>query len=261
MSFEDYKQLKAMNASSLKAMAESPRLYKWRTEHPREDTPSLALGRAIHSATLEPDSFGAEYIVKPAGMKFTTKDGKAWREDHAHLTILSPSQAETISGCVRAIEGHEQARSLLADCAVEQTIEWSTDGTRCKGRLDAVKRSALVDVKTCRALKWFGKDSAEYLYHMQLAWYRDGAVAAGVLDADADVYIIAVETAAPHDVAVYRVPPYVLEVGVRLYRRLLGLWLECERTDTWPGRYPAMVDLELPRWADDADDDMEGGDW
>ena len=72
------------------------------------------------------------------------------------------------------------------------------------------------------------------------------AVAADALDADANVYIVAVKTTRPVDVAVREIDEYTLAAGARLYRRLLERLAECEASGQWPGAYPTLEAATLP---------------
>lgn len=261
MSFDDYTGIPAMNWSSLSNMAVSPRLYKWRLDHPRPDSPTLALGRAVHCAILEPGLFEQRYVYPPPGYNARTKLGQEWKAAQSR-EILTTDQADTISCCVQAVMEHDHARDLLTGTENEVVIEWTDEwsGIACKSRLDAISKwPALVDLKTTRELARFERSIAQYRYHGQLAFYHDGARAAGVLpDEVPTVAIVAVETIEPYDVGVYILDGPTLEAGRSLYRRLLDLYVECDRTDTWPGQCPSPRAVDLPRWADGVDDGEEG---
>lgn len=251
---EKYEGINALNWSSLRDMAQSPLLYAWRQEHPRPDTAAMALGRAIHCAVLEPNVFETRYALRPDGLDGRTKAGKEWlAEVQARgLEVLGVDDAFTVKMCRDAVHEHKVAHRLLEGCLYEQALTWVVDGIACKGRLDAVCADHIVDLKTTRSLADFGRDFARLSYHGQLAWYLDGAVAAGAVTPSAVVrqaFVVAVETSEPYDVAAFVLPVDVLELGRTLYRTLLDLWVSCRDADCWPGRYPALTPLELPRWA------------
>ena len=50
-----YEDVPGVNISTLKELwSKSPLHYRYRLEHPREETPALTLGIATHMAILEP---------------------------------------------------------------------------------------------------------------------------------------------------------------------------------------------------------------
>lgn len=247
-----YEDIKAMNWSSLRHMATSARAFLAAQAAPPKDSPAMLLGRATHCATLEPDEFDERYLVAPESLDRRTKAGKAWAAEHEDddREVLTYDQAQQVEAMKTAVLCHTEASRLLVGTDREVTIEWQAMGVDCKGRADALALDRLVDLKTCRSLRRFAYDAADRLYHAQMAWYLDGGIAAGVLSPNAEVFIIAVESAEPHDVGVFRLPDYVLQVGRDLYRRYLSEWLVCEHSGEWPGAYPEVVTLELPRWAD-----------
>lgn len=271
-----YHEIKAMNWSRLVSIEDSPLMYQWREDHERPDTPSLAFGRAIHCGIMEPDDFGRRHPVPEVGpCRATTKKGDPCGnnalpgasycgihggkgEAEAWIASLGPDaepitadQRETVELIVERIHAHQDAGRLLEGTRVEAACTWTdpATGVLCKGRMDSIAPDRLIDIKSCHDMAIFPREVARYNYHGQVAWYRDGAVAAGVLSESAEVYLLVVETSEPYDVAVFRVGFDALEAGRRLWKRLLGLWLECERSGVWPGRHPAITDLELPRWA------------
>ena len=151
-----------------------------------------------------------------------------------------------------AVRGHKAAAALLSHGQAEVTAIWASDGLECKGRFDWLRFNDIVDLKTTRAnsLREFSHDCARYLYHGQVAWYADGAIAAGLNPRDADMpYIIAAQTVEPYDVWVLRVSGLAIEAGRNLCRELLAKYRACQAADFWPGIAPEEIDLELPSWA------------
>ncbi len=86
----------------------------------------------------------------------------------------------------------------------------------------------------------------EYLYHCQMAWYLDGAIAAGRCSPDAEAYVVAVEVGGDHDVAALRLGGASIDAGRAVYRHLLDTFLSCSREDVWPGRYPILERFDVP---------------
>lgn len=248
MDFAQYRRLDGINWSSLKPMAESPLSYRYRLSNPIQDKPSYALGRAIHCAILEPDDYDGRYISRPAGLDLRTSEGKEWRKRHAHMDVV-PDHIDKI---VTSIKAHTSAMSTLDGLMTEQTIQWAGHaGVSCKARLDAVGYGRVVDLKTTsKPLDRFFAEAAQYLYHGQIAFYLDGAIAAHVLPAHSVAYIIAVETTPPYDVGCFLLSQAEIQAGRVLYRHCIDQLLACTAAGMWPGRYPTVAPLSLPMWAE-----------
>lgn len=268
-----------LNWSTLRYMATSPRLLAWRRDHPRADTPALRLGRAIHCAVLEPDEFPLRWIV--AGQcEAETKDGGGCRsggslyaDGHWYCRVRGhapegagdvPDGIEVIGAdehtlalqCAESVHSFGPALKLLETGNAEREIVWTdhTSGIACRGRLDWLdsSRGLLVDLKSTRreTLRDIAGDAARNGYHGQLAWYYDGAIAAGLLPADAPrPSIIAAQTVEPYDVAVLRLSQTALDAGRIFYRDLLRRYAECVAAGWWPGIAPDVIELDLPTWA------------
>ena len=264
-----------LNWSSLKHLAISPRMLQWRLTHPLADTPALALGRAIHCLILEPQEFDARWTVAgPCGA--AKKSGEVcgnqgslyscgvWYckvKNHAPTSAgdlpdgiesITGEQRETAKICAEQIKAHRVASETLRGGRPEEALEWQTETTACKGRLDFLRPDYVADLKTtCETTpREFTGQAARMQYHGQLAWYHDGAIAAGRLPADAKLpRIVTVETVEPYDVAVYQFTPEALDAGRSVYRTLLARYLECVACDYWPGHSPDLRTLDLPHWA------------
>lgn len=250
-----YVEIDAVNWSSLKVLRVSPLHYQAALRTPRADTPALAMGRAVHTAVLEPDCFVLDYAVyresKSKGEGAVLR-WRAFQEANKERTILSVEEYETCLRMRDAVRSHPRAAPYLAHGKAEQIIRWTdaATGLACKARLDWVSHAALVDLKTGRAVdpRRFGTAAAQFLYHGQLAFYGAGLKAA--CGQDLPVVLIAVESEAPHDVVVYRLDEEAVEEGQALVRELLDELAERRRTGDWPGidRGKEQV-LTLPRWA------------
>lgn len=264
-----YEQIDAVNWSTLVHMATSAKLLAWRRDHAREETLALRIGTAIHCALLEPDLFPKRYVVRPNLGDGRTKVGKAARAEWnatipAGAVVLDLDEYESISRCANAARAHPVVRDLLRMGRAEEIVTWHDEetGLACKGRLDYIAPRYLVDLKSTRAetLGQLAREIAGRMYHGQVSFYRDGAIAARVGQADAQVIVIAIQTVAPYDVVPARIQVEDLELGRSLYRSLLRRYAECQAANYWPGLAPQIVNLSLPEWAPSGDPEPEQGD-
>lgn len=283
-----------LNWSTLRLMATSAKLLQYRLTHPMKETAPLRMGRAIHCATLEPEKFPKVWIV--ATMCSATKKGDgercgsagklfldgAWYcgvKGHAPagagklpagLESISEDELVVVNSCAAAVREHPIAGPLFAGGRPECALEWVDEltGTPCKGRLDYLRPADLIDLKSTRraTTKEFINDAARSLYHAQLAWYHDGAIAARQIPEDAPLpMLVSVSTEEPYDVAPYRITRSTYMAGQTVYRGLLKKYLDCKNSDWWPGIAPtAMLDLQVPDWApgmNGPEETLIEGDW
>ncbi len=268
VTFRDYQKMEEVNVSALLELLLSPKQFKHRLSHTRLETDAMRIGSAGHTAILEPMQFLREYVLQPGEfpdskgvMKPATKRLQSckdwWAEQKlAGVTVLTEDQYKLAESMQRAVRKHELANGLLKDGAPEVTMRWedAETGIPCKGRLDWLTDTAIVDVKTTRhpSRYAFARQAAKLNYHTRLAWYQDGhALATGRgPEFRFPVFIVAVQNEAPFDVVVYRVPDEALAAGRAKYRGLLDTLAECIANDSWPGVAPdEIVSLDLPSYA------------
>lgn len=189
----------------------------------------------------------------------------AWEADNAGKTVVLADEHALAERCAAAIDDHPKAREILRATKNEQVVTWTdpATGIACKMRGDAIAPTYLADLKSTRrkSLRRIFADFAEFLYHGQIAWYHDGAVAAGVLPQSAQwPYAVAVQTAEPFDVAVVQADTFTMAAGRNLYRSLIQRYAGCVAADMWPGIAPDVVPWMIPSWAQQSDD-TEEMDW
>lgn len=250
MTIADYSKLPGINWSTLKEMRRSPLHYQYRLANPLEDSARLAMGRAIHTAILEPDMFPLQYAVW-TGDRRAGKEWESFKAANAGRTIIKADEYQTCLAMRDAVRRHTAAALAIQGIETEKPITWTDEATGlpCKGRLDGLGKYAILDLKSTADLDpvRFGATAARLGHHCQLAFYRRGMRATTGLDYP--VQIIAVESSAPHDVAVFTLDESVLYAGDEEITELLAKVKKCQDANEWPGRYPAETTLQLPNWA------------
>lgn len=264
VAFTDYRAVDAISISQLKELRRSPMHYLYALMHPRSSS-AMALGTAAHCATLEPERFDSEYVVwdrRTESGRAAPRTGKAWEafvEGASGRQVLTSDEYALAAGMARAVRGNPAAQRYLQSGEPEVVLEWQLDGRACKGRVDwlmPAQRTVIVGLKTTRDCRHypFAAASAKLGYALQWAWYHDGWLA---LTGERPAMVeIVVESAAPHAVAVYRIPDDVLEHGRDEYSRLLALLDRCQASGEWPGPVTEEEDLTLPTWVYGSDDDI-----
>lgn len=256
----DYDAIDAVNYSTLKEFARSPKHYAHRLKTPRVETKSMFRGSAAHTAILEPEEFERRYVVFDG----KTRRGKKWDAflaENGAQAILKASEYAVAMAFRDAVRGDPVAQPYLVGGERELTLVWidPETGVKCKGRLDYVTRDGdIIDVKTTKDASpfWFSRDAAKYKYHVQGALYGDGyEVLTGHTPT---MRLIAVEAAEPRDVVVYRMGDPVLGPGRDAYRKWLKTMLECRQEKRWPGYSNGFeVELTLPPWELPDEGDIE----
>lgn len=249
--FEKYIELPGEHSTSLRAMLTSPLAYWRQKQVQRDDTDAFRVGRAGHTAILEPDRFMLEYAVwrgaRRAGAKWTD-----FQAHHAGQTILTVKQYELALRLRDAARAHKAAKRLLDEPGRhELTLCWTHErtGLRCKARVDRLC-SAVVDIKSTKnpVPTKFSSDAARYGYPFQLSFYASGVAA--VLGQMLPQKIIAVQSSEPHDVVVYDVPEATQVTASAQVEMALDRVAECTKGGVWPGISDDEVSLWLPAWAD-----------
>lgn len=257
---ERYHSIAAMSAGGLKRMRQSPAHFYGLQIDPNRPTPgeptaAMKNGTLVHCCIFEPEAVESRYVVKPVGMKFTTKDGMAWRDAQTR-EIVEAEQMAAARAQAAAIRALPDVAALLADGYGEASAFWidGDTGELCKCRPDWTSPAGdgviLVDGKTCQDASpdGFGRAIWNFDYWLQAAWYSDGFTAATGLPVHGFVFA-AVESAWPHAAAAYMLGDDVLDKARAENRRLLNLYAECRRTGVWPGYQAGIQQINLPAWA------------
>jgi hypothetical protein len=228
----------------------------------QEETAALRLGKAVHTAVLEPEIFKSTYKVQP---KFDrrTKDGKTaadlWEKENQGCEFISDDEMDGIHGIVSAIATHAGATSMLSKGVFEKTVLWTHEetGILCKIRPDCLVTDdrgeivAAIDLKTTQNAekRKFAKSMADYGYDLQAAFYTDGLKK--VIGREVPFFFLAVESKAPHGVALYKTGERTIEVGRKKYSDALALLKWCRENQSWPSYqvFGEAEEIDIPFWA------------
>ena len=124
------------------------------------------------------------YAVRPIGMKFTTKEGMAWR-DAQTKTIITNEEFMDIARMRESVLSHPIARSILERPGDNEVAVFKRDeetGLMLKARADRVtmddqQRTVIPDLKTTQhgngGLEAFSKEIYNWGYALQAAFYQD----------------------------------------------------------------------------------------
>lgn len=256
MAYEDYAKAEGVNKSSLDYIAPpyTPAHFRARFitgELKDEETPAKRLGSLTHRCVLEPETLEGAFHIKPGGMKFTTKDGIAWRDEHEDRPIITTPEARQIEAMRDAVWRHPLAKRLLAGGQMERSV-FATDenGILRKARLDCLPPAGniLPDLKTVESTDehWFEKQNENCRWFVQAAYSISITKLLGM--AFENFAAITVEKTPPYDVVV-RDFSDLLHAGRMCFERDLMMLRQCREKNEWPGRSNHFEPATLPAWA------------
>jgi len=243
----EYRKARGITQSGLKT-AITPAHYKAMLDAPKQEpTPAMIFGSILHATCLEPHRLAEMSVIKPDGMKFTTKDGKEWKESQTKA-IITAEDAANIKGAADALRSHPIAAKFLAfkkEVSVFATHEET--GMKVKGRLDLLgmvgDSTVVADIKTTEdaSLDGFSRAITHFRYDLQAAFYMDMTGASNFV-------FIAVEKEPPYAVGVYDLDPDSIEVGRKTYARRLLAIKEAQQSGKWDAYPETIQTISIQGW-------------
>jgi len=252
----DYREHPALNFSLAKHLLKSPAHFKAAQDEERKESDAMRIGTIAHAMILEGKDLRDLYAIKPAGMSFASKDGKAWR-DAQTLPVIKEEDANNIPRMAEAIAQNKDAAGILRGCQHREMPLFATImDVPCKALLDVAgcdptgESWVIADLKTCQdsSARSFGWTVEDMHYDLQAAWYS--AILASVYNLDTPPFWvwIAVEKSAPFVNQVFTAEHW-MESGIEKLERVLTLYKNCTASGIWPMPYGGMTALERPRRA------------
>lgn len=245
--FEEYLKYDAISSTGIVKLRKSPAHYQVYINEPHVETPARLLGKLIHSAILEPESF-KKFAFIPEKFDRRTKEGKEsynefMAENHSN-TIVSKEHYETILGILEACYKHPLASKLLKGGKNEISGFWRDPITdvKCKMRIDKLlDNDVIIDLKSCEdaSLSGFRASINKYLYHIQSSFYLEGL---GNIKQKlfSNFVHFAVEKSAPYGIGIYTLDDVSLAAGSDEIRKHLEIYDTCMKNNIW-SCYPEEI--------------------
>lgn len=255
---EAYHKSIGMSRSSLVHMLRSPQYFQFKKSEPMEPSKAMLFGSAVHKAFLEPELFEQEYAVAPKVDKRTSKGKEAWASfeyNNRGKKLIDQDDCEAIQGMMTALKKHSYVSKLLGliqKAHIEVSAYTTIEEVLCKSRADLMipEMGMLIDLKTTSDARphEFQRSVADYMYHVQGAYYLDVFSKATGIKFDKFLFIC-VEKEAPFGVQVYVADPEMIEVGRFEYQNALISYKDCLEKNEWPSYDEKVLNLSLPTWA------------
>lgn len=261
----EYHSLPGVSITRLKNMKRSALHYRHFLAAPPQSSP-MTLGTASHCSVLEPERFGREYAMWSRRSKsgsLCPRTGQFWESfvaESGNKSIITEDEADTALTLAKAVRSSPAAMRYLQAGDPEVTMQWEVNAQHRRGRADWLTiiddDHYLVGLKTARDCRpfVFGNAAAKLGYHLQWAYYHDGYEA--ITGRKPKMVEIVVESSAPHAVVVYRITEDIIEQGRDEYVELIEALQKCEASGEWPGPATDEIDLSLPSWVYQQQDDL-----
>lgn len=266
LDFQTYLNTFGISSHGLMDIRRSPKYYRFRRDNPMQSD-SLALGSLVHKLVLEPEDAAKVIKVAPK-VDRRTKLGK--EEYEAFMSTVQKGDLvadaddwKKLQIIKAALYDNEFSAKIVkrTDALKEKSAFWVHEATQtfCKIRPDLafLDGDIIVDIKTTQNAHpmSFMKDSHNFHYDMQAAFYMDGYRA--ITGRNANFVFLCVETSAPFDVACYHVTDQMYGFGKLRYEKALMTYAQCFHNNKWPGYAKKAIPLNLPAWAETAEQNLE----
>jgi hypothetical protein len=242
------------SSGAKKLIAKTPAHFKFDQDH-QTHKDVFDFGTAAHSLVLEGDETG---IVEVEANDWRTKAAQeAKTKAHAEgKTPLLSKDYQQVKDMAEAIKRHPEAVLLLSDGVAEKSGFWQHDtGVWLRVRFDWLPNARgngviLVDYKTAVSAdpRKFAKSAADFGYHQQDAFYRDGAKALGISEDPGFLFVVQEKTA-PYLVNIIELNEEAVNMGRALNEKAIRTYQDCKAADNWPG-YPLSDPISLPKYAE-----------
>jgi len=216
---------------------------------------TLDFGSASHTAILEPELFEASVMRGPADRR-----GNNWKDATAEaaatgriclvaadydniLTIRDTIHANArINAIITGGQPEIEASGYAIDPVTGQLI-------RCRPDVYRADIKIMLDAKSTASAHpdAFARSVVNYGYHAQEAHYSD---IYRQLGREVDGFLfLAWEKESPYAIALYELPPSIVQEGRAIIRKSLNRYDECDRAGHWPAYGDEVTELKFKGWS------------
>ncbi len=250
---DEYHAHPALSVSSAKKLLppSCPAIFKHERDNGQGHKRVFDFGHAAHLVVL---GAGPELHVIDAE-DYKTKAARQKRDDayaRGEVPVLM-DEFNTVQAMAAALRRHPLASSLFAEGGLaEQSLFWTDPytGVACRARLDWLSHR-IVDYKTTTSANpaQIAKAVDSFGYHMQAAWYLEGAIGLDVVPEDAEFLFVFQDKNPPHLVTVVELDETALKIGHDRNQYAREIYRDCLEADVWPAYSNDIERISLPAWA------------
>ena len=256
---EKFKELPHLRSTYIREFRKSPRHYFLREDI--QETPSMKLGTAFHTALLEPEKYSKNYVEVPSFEKkskdqpLTIKEQlERWKEQNKDAVTITSDERDKVTMMLASCLDNSIISSLVNNkhALIEKEFYMVRDGICFTGQPDIVipELNLVIDVKTTTDAspdKW-SKTVHEREYMIQSALYLDAMKAIYGEEFNRFIWIV-VENKHPFSSMTYIAEPAILDMGRNLIFNAAMEFKKCLSENTWPSYKTGLVPCTLPAYA------------
>lgn len=202
---------------------------------------------------LTGDLSGKKLAIKPEGMSFSTKDGKAWRDEHSDCEIITAEQDAEVNAALPMVrEAIAVMGSVYGSSPIYQvTFRGEVSGLKIQTRPDIMIGTHFPDLKYVNpnAFDGFVKTFSDSRYFLQAGLAFGLGLDSGIDDPTASFILAESGTVHPR-CEVYNIPRRYLQAGWDRIRRIadeIAAVQDSEHGFITPVKF---LELECPGWAE-----------
>jgi hypothetical protein len=244
----------SLSSSGARRLLEvAPAQWVYERDHPREPTPEMILGSAVHTLTLDVGAPVTEVETDTWATK-AAKEKRAEIEADGGIALKSKDyeQVHEMAGIASAV-----IDDLVPDedTRYPELSGWAVDpdtGVMLRVRPDLLVQRPdgswyAIDLKTSASAKpeKVDRSFSEFGYHLQEEFYRFVLALLGI-QLEYFIFVV-VAKEPPYLAATVDVDPYDLDTAARLNRSAIDLYAKCSASWDWPA-YPHHT-VRLSPWA------------
>ncbi len=257
-----------LSNSRIKTILTSMRHFEWSyiKKIKSGDTASKRLGRIVHTAVLEPESFKDNHVIVP---KFEGKGSRAAKAEFMgglphDAIVINETEVDKILYMIDSVQNHPSASKVLKGSVFEvngyvwderHELWWLI-------KPDALRTTVISDLKTSQSADPhdFSRDIFNYGYYIQAPIYMDQG--SRLLKEKVTQFpFVVIENQAPYVCEVYKVADHLVETGRQLVDMAVNSYKfhmrEYEKSLNdgtryfWPGYTGAggITEISIPTWA------------
>jgi hypothetical protein len=252
---EEYNDAPGLRQSEIPSLLKGTKaLHAYRSQ-PREATPQMILGTAVHWEIL-----GGNSVVIYPGESRRGNDWKEFKAAHAGQDILLEGEMSEAREMALAFLTHPLAKSIMASKPrTELPLVWKMANQQgelidCKGKIDLYWADECMEIDIKTAANIDERSMANWLhdkYAVQRAFYKAGLEQNGFRVQTSALACIETDAAAGYRCRFYIVDPQDVDYGMAQVMEALNLYPEYERqkvAGAFSVPFPTWKVLSRTRW-------------